>query len=220
MNIRKLIREELEKIIDKKTLEHKFDKDILYLKGFSLNKKEDKGNFTVWIFDHKEKDYTLRFYIAKNKERDNWSAKVYVYWKIPSKELTNAKGKDFELPFGPYDSYEELVKDLNRKLINSPTISADNYMDNDNTQFNKDLVIMSQMMLKHGDKIMSVKDKHFDGLKKLYNQVKDIKTLEELQKFIDDKAPDEEDKQMLLLTIQRVYQLDFYLAMEEMKSLF
>ena len=220
MNIRKIIREELEKIMDKESLENKFDMDIPYLKGFSFNKKENKGEYVIWVFDHKEKDYILRFYVAKNKDKDTWRAKVYVYWKIPSKEFTNAKGKDFELSFGPYDSYRVMVEELNRKLKNSPTISAGNYMDNDNTQFNKDLLVMSQIMLKHGDKIMSIKDIHFNDLKKFYTQVKDIKTLKELQKFIDDKAPDEEDKQMLLLVIQKIYQLDFYLAMEELKSLF
>ena len=67
MDIRKIIRETLETAINKQEAAEKFDQDIVYLKGFTLNKKEDKGNLTIWVFDHKEKDYVLRFYIQKNK---------------------------------------------------------------------------------------------------------------------------------------------------------
>ena len=91
MNIRKIIRESLEQALDKKETEREFDKDISYLKGFSLNKKENKGNKTVWVFDHKEKDYTIRFYIQNDKENDYWSAKVFIYWKIPTRDFKNAK---------------------------------------------------------------------------------------------------------------------------------
>lgn len=220
MNIRKFIKEEIEKILDKQDLEKKFDQDISYLKGFSLNKKEEKGDNIIWVFDHKEKDYTLRFYVQKNKKNDNWSAKVFIYWKIPTKEFTNAKGKDFEHSFGPFASYEEMVKELNRKLANNPLISLDSYLDDDNTQFDKDVVVMIQRLIKHGKQLEAVKDEHFNDLKKIYNKVKDIKTMDELKKYINEKAPDEEDKQTMLLILQKVYQLDFYLKKEQLENLF
>ena len=206
--------------MDKKELENKFDQDIIYLKGFSLNKKENKGNNVIWVFDHKEKDYTLRFYIQNNKVSDSWSAKVFIYWKIPTKNFTNAKGKDFEHSFGPFSSYKEMVDELNRKLANNPLISLESYLDDDNTQFDKDLMKMVELMMKHGKQLEAVKDEHFNDLKKIYNKVKNIKSTEELKKYLNEKAPDEEDKQTMLLILQKVYQLDFYLKKEQLESLF
>ena len=171
MNIRKIIRESLEQALDKHETEKEFDKDISYLKGFSLNKKEAKGNKTVWVFDHKEKDYTLRFYIQNDKENDSWSAKVFVYWKIPTRDFTNAKGKDFESSFGPFESYEEMIIELYRKLANNPLISLDSYVDDDNTQFDKDVVAMFGLLIKNGDKISTVRDEHFNDLKKIFKKV-------------------------------------------------
>jgi hypothetical protein len=220
VNIRKLIKEELEKVLNKQETEKEFDKDISYLKGFSLNKKEDKGNVMVWVFDHKEKDYTLRFYIQNNKKNDSWSAKVFIYWKTPSKEFTNAKGKDYEHSFGPFESYEEMIKELNRKLENNPLISLDSYLDDDNTQFDKDTFIMFELLFKNGDKLKAVRDEHFNDLKKIYNKVKSIKTHEELKKYINEIAPNEEDKQTILLVLQKIYKLDFYLKKEQLDDLF
>lgn len=220
VNIRKIIRETIENIIDKQDTAEKFDQDIVYLKGFSLNKKEEKGNSTIWVFDHKEKDYVLRFYIQKHKNNETWDAKVFIYWKQPSKEFTNSKGKDVELKFGPFYSYEEMVQELNRKLANNPNISPNNFLDNDNIQMKKDLIEMLKVMMKYGDKIEAVQDEHFKDLKKLYRDVLKIKSMEELESKIEKEAPVEEDKQTLLLVIQKIYQLDFYLKMEHLKSLF
>lgn len=220
MNIRKIIRESLEQALDKHETEKEFDKDISYLKGFSLNKKEAKGNKTVWVFDHKEKDYTLRFYIQNDKENDSWSAKVFVYWKIPTRDFTNAKGKDFESSFGPFESYEEMIIELNRKLANNPLISLDSYVDDDNTQFDKDVVAMLDLLIKSGDKISTVRDEHFNDLKKIYKKVKTINSDEELKKYISDLAPAEEDKQTILLILQKIYKLDFYLKKEQLDDLF
>lgn len=220
MDIRRLIREELEKVMNKQELEKNFDQDIAYLKGFSLNKKEDKGNSELWVFDHSEKDYTLRFYIQHNKKEDIWSTKIFIYWKIPSKEFTNAKGKDFEHTFGPYSSYEEMVSELNRKLENNPLISLESYLDDDNTQFDKDVITMVRVLLKHKKQIESVKDEHFNDLKKIYNKVINIKTVNELKKYINEKYPNWQDKQLMLLILQKVYQLDFYIKKEQLESLF
>jgi len=220
VNIRTLIREELEKLLNKEELEQKFDQDIVYLKGFSLNKKEEKGNSVVWIFDHKEKDYTLRFYIQHNKKENKWNSKVFIYWKIPTKEFTNSKGKDFEHSFGPFYSYKEMVEELNRKLKNNPLISLESYTDDGNTQFDKDILTMIMSLLKHKESLKSVKDKHFDDLKKIYYNVKDLKTNEEIKNYINKKSPKEEDKQTMLLILQKIYQLDFYLKKEQLEELF
>lgn len=220
MNIRKLIAEEIEKLINKDQVEKQFDQDITYLKGFHLNKKEDKGNSIVWIFDHKQKDYIIRFYVEKNKNKETWKCKIFIYWKQPSKNFTNAKGKDFEDSYGPFLSYEEMVKELNRKLENHPNLSKEIFLDDNGTLLNKDVIEMIKVMLKKKDKIDLVKNEHFTDLKKLLNKTRDIKTINELRDFVDKEAPDDEDKQTLLLIIQKIYQLDFYLSQEKIDSLF
>lgn len=220
MNLRKIIREALEQMVDNSEVVKKFDQDILYLKDFSLNKKEIKDGFTMWIFEHRSKDYRIRFYIQKNNSQEKWFCKVFIYWKTPTKEFTNAKGKDFDHTFGPYDSYEDMIEELNRKLKNNPLISKENYMDDDNTQFNKDVIEMLKQMMQNSDKLNIVKDEHFKDIKKIYDEVKNIKTIEGVQKYIDKKAPDEEDKQGLLLILQKIYQLSFYIDKEKIDSLF
>jgi len=220
VNLRKIIKETIEQMVDKSEVAEKFDQDIIYLKGFSLNKKEIKGDFTIWIFEHKSKDYRIRFYIQKNNSQKKWFCKIFIYWKTPSKEFTNAKGKDFDHTFGPYDSYEDMILELNRKLKNNPLISKENFIDDDNTQFNKDVVEMLKQMMDNSEKLNTVKDVHFKDIKKIYNDVKNINSLEELQNYINKKAPNEEDKQSLLLTLQKIYQLNFYINKEKIDSLF
>lgn len=221
MNLRKIIREELEKVINNDNLANKFDQDITYLKDFSLNKKENKRNSIIWVFDHnKHQDYIIRFYIQKNIEEKNWKAKIFIYWKEPSKEFTHTKGKDIDFSFGPYSSYKEMIDELNRKLKNNPLISPDNYLDNNKKQLDLEVIEMIKRMLKKSDKIEQVKDIHFKDLKKLLKKVKHLKTYEEIDKYTDDNAPETGDKQTLLLTIQKIDQLDFYLHKEKMESLF
>lgn len=220
MNIRKIIRETLEKSLNKQETEKEFDKDIVYLKNFSLNKKENKENKAIWVFDHKEKDYTLRFYIQNDKKNNLWSAKIFVYWKITTRDFTNAKGKDFEISFGPFQSYDEMIVELNRKLANNPIISLENYTDDDNTQFDKDLTEMFRLLLKNVDKLKIVRDEHFNDLKKIYKKIKLINSEEELKKYIYDLCPTKEDKQTTLLVLQKIYKLDFYLKKEQLDDLF
>ena len=113
-----------------------------------------------------------------------------------------------------------MITELNRKLANNPLISLSNYVDDDNTQFDKDVVEMFNLLLKNGDKIQKVRDEHFNDLKKIYKKVKLINSDEELKKYINDLAPDEEDKQTILLTLQKIYKLDFYLKKEQLDDLF
>lgn len=220
MDIRKIIREELQKALDMPADRTKLGQDIVYIKNFTFNKKEKKDNETVWVFDHKSKDYTIRFYIEKDNNSKTWTAKIFIYWKIPTKEFTNAKGKDYEYKFGPFSSYEEMVEELNRKLKNNPLISAGNYLDDSKNQFNKDVIEMMKILKKNEKFLKQVKDKHFDDLKKISNEISSIKDVEGLKKYVDDKAPDEEDKQTMLLILQKLYQLNFYLRKEETESLF
>lgn len=215
MNLRRIIREQIEKVLNKET----FDQDIKYLDGFALNKKESKGDVTVWVFEHKSKNYVIRFYIQKDTS-NIWKAKVFVYWKTASEDYTNAKGKDFDYQYGPFYSYEEMIEDLNRKLKNNPLISHKNYIDDNRTQFDNDVVEMVKRLQKKGEALTKVKDNYFNDLKKIYNEVKGIEDEQKIREYIKKKAPDEEDKQNFLLIVQKISLLDFYNKKEQIDFLF
>lgn len=220
MNIRKLIREELEKAMNKKTSEEIFDNDIKYITGFDMIKKETRGNIDLWVFEHKTKDYSIRFYLNKDKLNKEWSGKIFIYWKKITKEFTNAKGKDFEFTFGPYKSYKEMVSELNRKLNNNPLFSTSSYIDNDRTQLNMDIFEMFKKLVIYKDKLNKIKDKKFNDLKRVYNKIYRLKDEGEVEEFMKNEYLDTADKQTLLLTLQKVFQIDFYLHKEELEALF
>lgn len=203
-----------------KTSEEVFDRDIHYIKGFKLLKKESKNNSDIWIFEHKTKDYFIRFYLHKNKADKEWSGKIFVYWKEYSSDFTNAKGKDFEYKFGPFKSYKEMIKDLNQRLQNNPLFSKDIYVDDNKTQFDNDSLEMLKRLLAVKDKLHKVKDKKFNDLKKIHNKIYTFNEDEQFKDFLKKEYPGEEDKQTLLITLQKIHQLDFYLHKEELEGLF
>ena len=206
--------------MDAKTSEEVFDRDIKYISGFKLLKKETKNGSDIWIFEHKTKDYSIRFYLSKNKTVKEWTGKIFIYWKTITKDFTNAKGKDFEYSFGPYKSYKEMVGELNRKLNNNPLFSSMNYFDDNKTQLDTDVFEMLKKLIEVKEKLNKVKDPKFNILKKIYNKIYKISSREEGEKFIEDEYPSETDKQTLLLELQKIFQIDFYLHKEELEGLF
>jgi hypothetical protein len=218
VNIRKIIREELEKALKKPEIQ--IGHDIAYLNGFSLIDQASKGHVKIWVFEKKHKDYAIRVYLQKDNENKQWSGKIFIYWKKVTKELTNAQGKDYEFPFGPYASYQEMVTDLNRRLRNHPMISADNYLDDNKIQLNNDVVALLEILKKQKQKLATVKDKKFNDIKRIFNAISKINDIEGLKKWANENAPEEEDKQSLSLKLQKMFQLDFYLNKEEIESLF
>ena len=220
MNILKIIKEELEKVIINESLENKIKKDIHYLKDFSLNKKEQKKDLDIWIFEHKIKDYTIRFYVQKNNITNKWKTKIFIYWKIPTRNFTNAKGKDYDFTYGPFISYNEMIIELNRKLKNNPLISTSNYLDDNMTQMDNDIIEMMKLLKKRTNELNQVKDKHFNDIKKISLEIKNINNIEDLKKYIEKKAEGEGDKQTILLILQKLYQVKFYKQKEDLESLF
>lgn len=220
MRLRKLIREEIEAAMSPEVVEKQFDKDIKYLDGFKFLEKKQKDGHTIWVFEIKRKDYTLKFYITKNEQTDSWSAKVFIYWKVLTKEFTNAEGKDFEQSYGPYGSYKEMVQELNNKLKNNPLISARNYIDDNRTMLDREIFAFIEKLKESKKKLASVKDKKFDDIKKFSEEIGSLEDKNKILEKIKEVAPDEEDKQTLLMNLQKVYQLDFYLHKEKTDSLF
>lgn len=218
MNIRKLIREELEKVLNKEKKD-KIIQDIHYLKNFSLSKKEKKGDSIIWVYEHKLNSYTVRFYIQKNNSTGKWNARVFVYWKTQTRGLTVGKGKDFDFTYGPFDSYENMVKELNTKLQNNPLISTENYFDDNLSQLVKDTLQLIKLLKERTDDLNKVGDKHFNDLKKIAKEIKNLNTDEELKKYILEKTNGTWE-QGFWMTLHKVYQINFYKQKEDIESLF
>lgn len=220
MSVRKIIKETIENLVNSKEITNKFDDDIKYLNDFELINKRDDNLTSVWVFEHGVKNYTLRFFIEKNKKNNKWAAKVFVYWKKISKNLTDVKGKDYEHSFGPFDDYTSMVKELNNKLVNNPNISIKNFSDDNRSQINVDLIYMIKLLQTKQKKLSVIKDKSFDELKKIFNKTIKLKSDEEIEEFLNKNAYDVEEKQQMLLTLQNLDRVDFFIKKEELDSIF
>ena len=213
--LRKIIREELAvlpKLQDNSDLGGINLADIEYLKNFSLidNKKGQNGE--IWKFEYKTKDYLLNFFIKRDK-KDAWSGELKTYWKKKTKEATSGGGKDFQMNFGPYHSFEKFVENINLKLKNHPLISTEIY--NDDWNANLDALI-KKMILELKEKIgdlHKISNLYFNDLKKLYNKVINIKD-DDLLKFANQEAPTDSDKQNLILILQKIHKIPFYVDLE------
>ncbi len=220
MSIRKIIKETIENLVNSQEIANKFDEDIKYLSDFELINKRDDVLSSVWVFEHKSKNYILRFFVEKNKKSNTWSAKIFIYWKKISKNLTDAKGKEYELMFGPFNSYEEMVKELNSKLMNNPNISVKNFSDDNRSQINSDLIYMIKVLQKKQKELSVLKNNSFDELKKIFKKVINLDTDEKILDFINKNAHDVEEKQQMLLTLHNIDRINFFIKKEELDSIF
>lgn len=219
MSLRKIIRENIENITGTNQL---FDID-----GFEfVNKKTDKNNNIIWKYsksiksgssNRKDSDYVFNIFIAKTPN-ENWYYKFFVYWKTHTSDSTSGKGKDFDLQFGPFDSLEAMEKDLMYNLNHNTLYSFNNYKDNNKIQLDNEIFTMVDRIRGVYDKLKSCSNPYFDDLKKELPHL--FKEKQEVQLYIDDSYPDEDDKQQLLLMLSKVGSLDNLKEIESIKSIF
>jgi hypothetical protein len=219
MSLRKIIRENIENITGTDQL---FDID-----GFEfVNKKTDKNNNILWKYsksiksgtsNRKDSDYTFNVFIAKTPNK-NWYYKFFVYWKTHTSDSTSGKGKDFDLQFGPFDSLEAVENNLMHNLNHNILYSFNNYKDNNKIQLDNEIFTMVERVREVYDKLKSCSDSYFDDLKKELPNL--FKEKSEVQLYIDDSYPDEDDKQQLLLMLSKIGSLDNLKEIESIKSIF
>ena len=128
------------------------------------------------------------------------------------------KGKDFDLQFGPFDSLEVMEKDLMHNLNHNTLYSFNNYKDNNKIQLDNEIFTMVERAREVYDKLKSCSDSYFDDLKKELPNL--FKEKPEVQLYIDDSYPDEDDKQQLLLMLSKIGSLDNLKEIESIKSIF
>jgi len=218
MNIRKLIRESLEKIINSQ---------LINIDGFDfINQKQDDKNNIIWKYSksiksgsstREDSDYIFNLFIAKTPNQ-NWYYKIFVYWKKHSNNFTSGKGKDFDLQFGPFSKIEDLEKDLNYNLNHNILFSFNNYKDNNKIQLDNEIFKMIEKVKLKYDELLSCTDSYFDDLKKEMESLTKDKT--EVQSYLDKNYPDEDDKQQLLLILSKIGSLHNLKEIENIKSIF
>lgn len=218
MNIRKIIRESLEKIINSQ---------LINIDGFEfINQKQDDKNNIIWKYSksiksgsstREDSDYIFNLFIAKTPNQ-NWYYKIFVYWKTQTKNLTSGKGKDFELQFGPFLNINELEKDLNYNLNHNLLFSFNNYKDNNKIQLDNEIFRMVEKVNDKYEELISCTDPYFDDLKKEMDNLR--KNKQEAQEYINKNYPDEDDKQQLLLILSKIGSLQNLKEIENIKSIF
>ena len=218
MNLRKIIRENLEQLINN---------ELIKIDGFDfVNHKIDENGNLVWKYakriksgtsSREDSDYIFNLFIAKTPN-ENWYYKIFVYWKKHTKDLTNGKGKDFDLQFGPFDSLEKLEKDLHYNLVHNILFSTNNYKDNNKIQLDNEIYKMINKVKGVYEELLSCSDSYFDDLKEEMTHLSKDKP--EVDLYISKNYPDEDDKQQLLLILSKIDSLTNLKEIETIKSLF
>lgn len=211
-----------ENILKNNQLGEKLKVDINFLnKGFNFEKFENNKDYYRWtfIFISKGDTYKSVFYVVN--KNDKWYCKNEVYWLEEEEKFTPNAGKDNEVKFGPFNSYNEMVEEIDRKLNNNPLFSTENFEDDYVDGLNDEIVdLLKDLQLKANDLYISNNNKidskgSFDELLIIYNEIKDLKE-EDLKDFANNKWPNEEDKMTAILNLQNSEKDEFYKGMKQM----
>jgi hypothetical protein len=223
MNLRKIIRENIEQMVDS----HLNDNELMKIDGFEfVNKKTDDKKNLIWKYsksiksgssNREDSDYIFNIFIAYTPNK-NWYYKIFVYWKTHTSQLTSGKGKDFDLQFGSFNTLEELQKDLYYNLNHNILFSFNNYKDNNKIQLDDEVFKMIEKVSKVKEELNLCKDPYFDDLKKEFINLNKSKS--EAQEYINNSYPDEDDKQQLLLILSKIDTLHNRTKIESINSLF
>ena len=184
-----------------------------FLKKFHYDGFKDNKGMNLWTFTLKFPDYTFR--IVFGEKNDKWKAKIFVYWKAKTSDMTLGAGKDFEYIIGPYHNILELIKFIGRKLENNPIMGEHLYNDDSELNMDTEAMPLLRKLKEYGPKLALVKNDHFDDLKKIHKHIKNLPE-DKLLDYCRIKNKKEADKQDFLLDLQKINKIDFYLAMSHM----
>lgn len=183
-----------------------------FLKDFSYTGFFEKKGTNYWHFSLKYPDYTFKIIFAEKDEK--WKAKIFVYWKKSTKELTSGAGKDFDYTIGPHKFFSNLIIDMKRKIENNPIMGYQLYDDDFEFNMDKEAFPLMIFLKKSKDKLFSIENVFFDDLKKIYKKIKNIPN-DKLLDFCRIHNKTEADKQDFLLDLQKLNKLEYYLEMKK-----
>lgn len=184
-----------------------------FLKDFKFDGFRENKGMNLWTFTLKFPNYTFR--IIFGEKDNNWKAKIFTYWKKPSKTPTSGAGKDFDYTIGPNSNILELIQSVRKKIENNPIIGKAIYGDDADLNIDNESLVYLRKLKKIGPKLELFKSDYYYDLKKIYKQIKNLPD-DKLLDYCRIKNQKTADKQDFLLDIQKVNKIDFYLDMANM----
>lgn len=208
ISLRKIIRETLE---NSKTGEF-IKSQIKHINDFKC------VNFSSneWEYIKKTNGDSYYLHTLIKNENNKWTFTIDVHWNFVTNNNTSNKGKEYEITFGPYNSLEEMVKDLNIKLKNNPIMSPELYEDDYDNNMDLDNIKLIEKLKKMSNKINSVARNYdvFSDLCKIYDDTLNLSS-SQMMKYMKKNYPTSADKQTCSLILQKMGKIDFY---EKMKN--
>ena len=200
------------------TPDMKLQDDILFLKNYKLLGTSRINGAKTWKFEFKTPDNSYlshAFFVEYPNEV--WKMRLEVDWKISTKHNTAGAGKDFVMAFGPFNSYDILVSELNRRLHNNPMIGTELYNDNNDTMLDREIIELLMRLKKQIGEIRELNHPALHSLIEIYEAIKDIPD-KGLAKFCDDNFKGWLLKQGVIYKLQDIDKLPYYRSIKTMHS--
>ena len=209
-----IIRKMILEVISQSELEPsgtKLQQDIDLLKNYTLIETKIISGANTWKFEFKTQDesYLSHAFIVQYPN-GVCKMRLEVDWKVTTKHNTVGAGKDFVMVFGPFQSYDEMVTELNRKLKNHPMIGSNLYKDNNDFQLDNEIVTLLKRLKENIAEIHSLNHPSLKTLERTYELIKDIPDDEGLAKFADENFKGWLLKQGMIYKLQNLDKIPYY----------
>jgi len=200
------------------TADEKLQRDVLFLKAYKLLGTNRVNGAKTWKFEFKTADnsYVSHALFVEYPD-ESWRIKLEVDWKVSTKHNTAGAGKDFTMVYGPFDSYDRMVEELNRRLHNNPMIGTGLYNDNNDAMLDREIVELLIRLKKQIGEIRELNHPALKSLIEVYDVIKDIPD-EDLAKFCDDNFKGWLLKQGVIYKLQDIDKLPYYRSIKTMHS--
>jgi hypothetical protein len=213
-DLRKLIRESVEEAVSVL----KFQEDMPFLGKYKLDETRMINGAKTWRFEFSTDDNSYRSKVFLVGYPDgSFKMKLDVYWKTSTKDNTAGAGKDFTRTYGPYLSYEEMAKELNRVMTNNPLIGTHLYFDNNEKMFDREICRMLTVLKEKIGEVRELNHPSLRVLEKVYDAIKDIPE-DELEKFCDENFRGWLQKQGLIYKLQSLDKIPYYKSLRAHRS--
>lgn len=204
--LKAIIKEEIERFMNEKV----FKKDFEYLQPFKYMGKIKNLEKDCYYFVLSHKGNDLIASLSKNKKG----------WFFSLHYDGNQVENDAKVKWGPYNSYEEMKKEVNPKLKNNMQFSTGNLKNSKRDAENDDILFRIRKLDKIGDKILSLKEGNLEDLKKLYKNYLKIKALNLTDIQFVDKLREIYNHNVTGITnvLNKIPQVDYYKKLEKFQG--
>lgn len=209
-----LLRKLVSEVINADSAGSKLQDDIGFLKDYKLVKSRVIDDAQTWKFEFKTDDnsyVSYAFFVMYPDGR--CKMKLETDWKVTTKDNTSGAGRDFSMAYGPFDNYDEMVSELNRKLNNNPLVGPELYFDNNDQMLDREIVNLFKKIKEKIGEIRELNHPALNTLVQMYDAIKDIPD-EELAKFSDENFKGWLLKQGVIYKMQDVDKLPYYKSLK------